>query len=175
MPKVCVCTCGNDSHTPVGIAPTVEVHAGWARIPKVVAADVRVSHAAVRVYVALALSERGGKCSIGLRRICDLSRVDMKTARAAISALVQLGYLKTKAGTNGNRSSYTLTDALFGATQKTVPVAESESLPKVVMDMVSCPVCHTRVRKLLKVGYCRSCNWARKVRGIVRDEIEKIA
>lgn len=158
--------------------PTPEVQDGWARIPGVVATDDRISHASIRVYVILALSERGGRCSIGLRRICELSHVDMKTARSAIATLVQFGHIESKSGAHGGRTSYSLTDTIFGAADAPVIGAESEqkgSTASVPREMVSCPRCAKRVPKLLKVGYCRSCGWKRKVRDIVREEMEASA
>lgn len=40
---------------------------------------------------------------------------------------------------------------------------------------ITCPKCSMRCRGLLRVGWCRACNWKLKIRRVVVEEIARIA
>jgi len=70
----------------------------------------------------------------------------------------------------GNRCNEYSVPGVTGVRIAKQPAAkQSESKP--APELVRCPKCHGKCRQLLKVGWCRSCGWKHRVRGIAREEI----
>jgi hypothetical protein len=118
-------------------------------------------------------AERGGYANIGERRLAKLSRVDRRSLREIISRLEEFKHVEVEKGGTKVRTWYHLTSAIFAKQA----VAEPDSAAEVAIaaPLLTCPKCGKRVGGLLKVGWCRSCNWVVKmdplVRRVVRQEI----
>lgn len=142
----------------------------FAMIPWEVGSDPRLTHRDVRVYFALAAARRGEIAKIGVRRIAEGCHVGYRKIGLILSKLKTCGHVEFEADARGKRTKYVLTSPLF-ATKPGGLVADAESKRKVSgsREKVQCGRCGERCFGLLKVGWCRSCNWKLKVRKVVED------
>lgn len=167
-----------EGHSSVPVEGHASASLKHSRIPWEVTTDALISHAAVRVYLVMAGAERCGRCSIGMRWIADCAHVNVKTVRTSIDALAKYGYIEVTKGSQGKRSEYRLTSAVFGQKErkaaKIVPAADQMEL-KPARAMVICPQCRQRCGGLLKVGWCRSCNLDRRIDHRIEHAARKAA
>jgi hypothetical protein len=156
----------------------------WGRVPWVIISDGRLTHYAVRVYCVMAKSERGGRCSIGLRWISDCAHVNVKRVRKGVDQLIKFGYVQATKGRLGQRSEYFLTSPLFipkHVSSAKVDQASTSSLqgePKSKTSdskWVFCPLCQQHRPMLLKVGWCRSCNWEKRVARVSEPTARRVS
>ncbi len=144
-------------------------------VPLEVGSDPRLTARDVRVYLALSASRRGADVTVGVRRIAQYSRVGFRKIGTILGKLEKYGHIAIEpAEKNGARARYHLTAPLFSKVTVGVEASgEGDFLAK--PELLRCPRCHKRCGGLLKVGWCRSCNWEVKVRKITRDEMSKSA
>ena len=157
----------------------------FAMVPEAVLSDPNLNHRDVHVYCILAAGRRGPLVSIGGRRIGQGARIARRSVRTSISKLVDGGHVEIIEGVKGSRARYKLTSPLFSgvkvdqASTSSRQAKKKSTIPEV--DWIFCPLCQQRRPKLLKVGWCRSCNWSKRVqaeaepvsRRVSREEIEK--
>ncbi len=153
----------------------------YGRTPDSVLLDRSLSPVARCVFAFLARSAvKTCKVSLGQRLISDQLGFHLSTVNKAIGELITAKHVESTTTRNGGRTIYTLTSPLFGAgpVRASGGELEGELEPKpkpASAPTLSCPRCHKRCGALLKVGWCRSCNWELKVRKITRDEMSKSA
>ncbi len=142
-------------------------------VPWQVAVDKRLKHSEVRVFILLAASRRGPDVSIGTRRLAQSLGVGRETVRRSCAALVRCGYLEVDPATKrGRRARYRLTSPIFAVPSMGKESEVDFSFPPL---LVVCPRCQRQCRQILKVGWCRSCEWKFKVVAIAQEEIERAA
>lgn len=155
---------------------------GFAMVPCDVLVDPRLNHSDIRVYAVLAASRKGTAASLGTRLIARYGCMGQTLAVESARRLKACGYVDVTCGKNGGRAEYRLTSQYFAAAENHsigVGLNESEERPAAGVKssqpppVIHCPLCHNRCRGLLKVGWCRSCNWEKKVRKVVHQEIAK--
>jgi DNA-binding Lrp family transcriptional regulator len=118
------------------------------------------------VYGAICVCLRGrsGSIDVSQQEIGEFLNLSARQVRRSIRRLSESGALKTRRQ-RGGPSIFEI--AFVPAARKRVSQkAAGEENPA-----VTCPKCHKRCHGLLKVGWCRSCNWKNKVRRIVREEM----
>jgi hypothetical protein len=145
---------------------------GFAMIPLEVGSDPRLTAHDVRVYFALAGSRKGAEAAVGMRRIAKICRIGYRKIGKHLRRLEQFGHIEITVGVNGERARYRLTSPLFG--EKQAIGAESGDVEEGKQGgrtSLKCGKCGQVCRGLLKVGWCRSCNWKLKIRHVVREEI----
>lgn len=90
----------------------------YARIPKEVLHDKRLSFSARLVYAELALWVfQGTVASVGVRKIGERLGMAEKTVRMSLSELEAAGLIKRCTGKKGERGVYHLESAVFGQKQ----------------------------------------------------------
>lgn len=144
----------------------------FAMVPEAVLTDCGLTHRDIRVYALLACARRGQYVSVGARRLARGAQIDRRSARQSISKLVLCGHLEVVRPTRrGSRGRYRFTSNLFAVAKEPVSPPKSDAAMgrHEAAGEVKCPRCRKRCKKLLKVGYCRSCRWADKVEGISRS------
>jgi DNA-binding Lrp family transcriptional regulator len=89
-----------------------------------------------------------------------------------IRALESLGYITVRRAHN-KRNEYAVPGVTGVRVRGTVVAPVVVEKPKRIT--VQCPKCSRPVPALLRVGWCRACNWELKVRRIAQDEMRKTA
>lgn len=144
-------------------------------IPLAVLADPRLKPLDIRVYGFLASCRRGEVVTVGARRIASSIHATTRKIGESVDRLAAAGHVATKNSGRGRRNVYSLTSQLFTKNTKNSEEFEqaetSPDLSDTAVKLVACPKCHTRCKGLLRIGWCRSCNWKLKVRRIVREEM----
>lgn len=143
----------------------------WSKIPDSVLFDGRISFAARCVYATLAGSaHRGGTATIGQRRVAGLLGSHQETVLLAIRELEKVGHVEL-IGSGQARRGYRLMSGLSGSAADSVPEGHgSGRTQRRVKPSLICPKCHQKRHGLLRVGWCRPCNWNLKVRKLAREE-----
>ena len=144
----------------------------FAMVPEAVLSDCGLTHRDIRVYALLACARRGQYVSVGARRLARGAQIDRRSVRQSISKLALCGHLEVVRPTRrGSRGRYRLTSSLFAVAKEPVPPANADTPMgrKELLEEVKCSRCRRNCKKLLKVGYCRSCRWEDKVKGISRS------
>jgi hypothetical protein len=134
--------------------------------------DRRLTHRDHHVYNILAYYRSGPSVNVGERRLagaCGISRRDFREVRDKLSNCGHLECVNEKG--SRERGRYRLTSPTFA-----IPAFADVGVEiGFVAPMVTCPKCGKRCGGLLKVGWCRSCNWFVKmdplVRRMVRQEL----
>lgn len=150
----------------------------WARIPWEVGTDDQLKDRDVRVYFALASFTRkrtGPRASAGIRWIAECVHVAPRLVVDSLRRLSACGHLEMLSYKNGQRREYRLTSPVFAGVPARTSAPIIGSPKSIDRAQIRCPHCRKLCRGLLKVGWCRSCNWNGKVRRIVREEIGKSA
>ena len=133
--------------------------------------DLRLTLLDVRIYGVLAACRKGRKSEIGSRLIAKYVGASRNPVLAGIKRLAGAGYLEI-AQSPRRRAVYTLTDPVFVKSGSVHESPDSAAIdPLSSTPTLHCPLCHDRCRGLLKVGWCRSCNWKKRVQKIVREEL----
>lgn len=175
----CVSNGFEKSVTPASVTVTGSGQRRFGRLPADLVVDARLSDSAVRVYAVLALQVFSGNVSaIGIRQLCRVMARGPETILKELRILEQFGHIRATKGENGRRSRYELTSPVFGKPGSGVegelemPASEAQSRHR---PTVRCPRCHQERPGLLRIGWCRSCNWADRVRIVVREELRAFA
>ena len=140
-------------------------------MPKNVREDVRMTHRDLHVYMELSGAERGGYANIGERRLAKLSRVDRRSLREIIGRLEEFKHVEVEKGGTTVRTWYHLTSPIFA--KQAVAESDSEAEVTVAAPLVTCPKCGKKCGGLLKVGWCRSCNWYVKMEPLVNRVVKR--
>lgn len=137
----------------------------FAMIPENVLTDPRLTHRDIRVYGMLACARRGPFISIGERRMAERAHIARRGIRSSLQKLAEFGLLDVTApDKRGGRARYRLTSELFGKRPAEIPEPAIPGAGRVQnREKVTCGRCGDRCFGLLKVGWCRSCNWKLKV------------
>lgn len=107
-----------------------------------VIADRDLKHQDFRVFCALALAERDGRCEIGYRELSKLCNIPAPKLAPSLAKLEQLGYIEQ--GKSGvQRKAYRIIAGLYRYEPATA------KRPK-------CAKCG-KARKLNKAAFCRAC------------------
>ncbi len=153
------------STTSRGGVSTTSTKPTFAMIPGEVLFDRRMDHRDLRVYAAMVYFRNGEGGEVGSRRLAGASRVDRRTLSKVQGRLVEFGHIERN--TNGKaRATYRLTATVFSIPSFTDAGVEVNLDP---IDLVQCPKCHNHCGGLLKVGWCRRCNWTVRVRDAARQ------
>jgi hypothetical protein len=152
---------------------------GFAMVPEEVRRDGRLTHRDLHVYMELAGARKGSNANIGERLLAKYCRIDRRGVRESVGRLVEFGHAVIGERGKRKRGFYRLTAALFSG--KAVESGgnamganeEKGSKLAVRRELVRCPVCSTLCRQILKVGWCRKCNWKREVRKVVDERIRE--
>jgi hypothetical protein len=142
----------------------------FAMLPEDVLADIRLTPAAKLVLAGMSMmSFQSGRISIShqaLGEVCGLSRSAVLTS---VKALARFGLIEPDGAAVRQVQPYKLLHSRLASV--------SQVSSQVVVDkrnagkMVACPTCHKSRKQLLKAGWCRSCAWELRVRGLAREEI----
>ena len=155
----------------------VKPDSGFGRWVKSVEKDKELTHAAAHVFAVLSRMERGGIVSAGLRLIAERANMERNTAVVSIDLLVKRGHVEILSGGLRRRKVYRLTDPIFtqaiGVDGEVGKTKTAQKIKAPIADLVRCPRCSKSCLKLMKVGYCRGCGWADRVRRLAREEIAK--
>jgi hypothetical protein len=142
---------------------------GFGKVPGKILTDPALTAVDIRVYGFLAFCERSGSATVGIRRIAKMIHAVPRKVQESLRRLVSAGYVAKNSRLTGKRTIYRLGKATSNEGGKQEVAGEvGQAEPRI---MVRCPECGQRRGGLLKVGWCRSCNWGKKVRKIVREEI----
>lgn len=144
----------------------------FAMVPEEVLFDERINHRDLRVYQVLTYHRRGAYACVGERLLAAKSRICRLALREIILKLKDLGHVEIEdSGRPRTRARYFLTAAIFAVPQFHDSADQSAWVP-----LITCPKCKKPCGGLLKVGWCRRCNWDVRVddrsRRVAREEIE---
>jgi hypothetical protein len=142
-------------------------------VPWEVGCDPRLKHVDVRIYFVLAACRRGSTVKIGTRLLGKYACTSQRRVLESIRRLKSSGYIEYERVKSGYRSEYKLTSLKFSVPSKSLITGEIK--PVDAHKNLVCPKCTRPRPMLLNTGWCRSCNWDMKVRGIVQEEIGKTA
>lgn len=131
----------------------------FAKVPVGVIFDPRLSNGDVRVYAALAFFGRFEFSSASPRLIADRLSVDRRNVRDSLKRLSERGHIEAMSSGARVRRRYQLTPAA-------APLVTHRR------EQVTCGRCGERCFGLLKVGWCRACNWRLKVERVVDSRLE---
>ncbi len=152
----------------------------FAMVPGEVLFDRRLRHDDVHGYAVMAYFRDNARVNTGQRRLAEAAGVSRRVMRRILSRLIEFGYIEiVKKGSGQAQTVYGLKSALFtkrstakpsiGAELGDTPAEEKPvSGPR---ELVRCPLCDTRCRQVLKVGWCRKCNWKREVGKVVDERL----
>ncbi len=130
--------------------------------------DPRLKHLDVRVLFILRGSQWTERpIDLGSRKIAKYACAGRRQVTESLKRLHETGWIDVLPGGRGDRARYRVAPVKFAAAKEVVPAAGPKIKPKVQHELVSCPICHTRCRQILKVGWCRKCNWKREVGKVV--------
>lgn len=142
----------------------------WSPISLISIVDVRIQDKAHRILGLIGACSWREPCALSFEEIGRAVNCSARQAIRHVNSLIDLGYVKAKKVGN-RRNTYSVT-AIASKAPITQPETK-ESAP--AKQQVRCPECRKNRPMLLKAGWCRSCGWQRKVRVIVREEMEKTA
>jgi hypothetical protein len=149
---------------------------GFAMVPKSVRDDVRMSHRDLHVYMELAgARDKTDHARVGERLLSKLSRVDRRSLRTVLKRLVEFGHVEIEGKGAKTRARYRLTNPLFSIPASADSANVNARKADILVPSMSCPRCRKSCKQLLRVGWCRSCQWDLKMRRMIREEIEKSA
>jgi hypothetical protein len=103
--------------------------------------------------------------------LATLANVDRRSLRSEIDNLLKAGHISVYSSRRGGRSTYTLLSPLFKTLENAGVMDAAVSAGVIPKTRVRCPQCSKQVPSLLKVGWCRSCNWHRRVIQIVDERL----
>lgn len=134
-------------------------------IPAEVLTDPELSGRDIRVYAFISLSGRNGYANVGGRRIAEFVHANRDDVGSSIAKLVDRKHVEVHRAGTGSRLRFKLLSEWFARAGHAT--SEPEATPVVVhpkaKDLLSCPRCSNRCRGLLKVGWCRHCQWGDNV------------
>ena len=147
----------------------------FAMVPWEVGTDPRLKHLDVRVFFVLAGCRRAAVAKIGMRLIARHACTTTRYVVSSIKRLQSCGYLESQPVGNGSRAHYRLTSAKFSISGKDPIGVELSTVDvrtrgrgmirpgELTPTIIRCPRCSKHCGGLLKVGWCRSCQWDDKV------------
>ena len=137
----------------------------FGRVSEAVTSDPRLRSQDTRVYDALALCERNGTVKAGRRLIAKTACTSQRRVQIALRRLESAGHIRIDRGKRGARDSYFLLSPIFAQSANYGMEAESPRQIEKPPHLLTCPKCSKRVLQILKIGWCRSCQWGVKVDG----------
>ncbi len=152
------------------LPPANEGNERYVNLPWAAGIDPRLKHLDVRVLFILRGSQWTGKpVEMGRRLIARYACAGQKAVGESLRRLEACGWIESNQGKRGDRARYRVHAVKFAAEVERRP--EKVDVPKVKRVLVPCPVCGVRCRQILKVGWCRKCNWKREVGKVVDEKI----
>lgn len=171
LPEECI---GRDTPAESRVIPQRKQFDGWAMVSWGVWVDQRLKHSDIRVYGILACCRRGPYVSVGQRLIARYAKMSQRKVSESMARLQECEYVECSDRAAGRRGQYKLTDPRFSAVAEAKTPAKSVEVA-FAAPLVTCPKCGKGCGGLLKVGWCRGCNWLIKVdalaRKVAREEI----
>ena len=145
----------------------------FAMFPAEVLLDPRLNKSEKIVYAVMSYFRRGEMVTTGQRRLADAADVDRRSLRRCIKSLIEFGHLEKQPRPPGMQSQdvYRLTAILFSIPSfapDPPPIAAVFTAP-----LITCPKCKKSCGGVLKVGWCRACNWTMKVKQVIREDREE--
>jgi hypothetical protein len=126
----------------------------FGRIPATVLSDSNLSDRDKVVYASMAIFERGGSVTSGIRYMAQACCLSRTTFARGLQSLVDRGHVQRNGSVAlGRRQSYSLCSVVFAGALKGRPAAAeavSAPIPQ------TCPKCERQVR-LNKIGVCYRC------------------
>lgn len=139
-------------------------------LPKDVLQRRDISSGCKIVIAGLAMESHGsGRIAIShqaLAFVCGMSR---PSVLECLSRLCAVGLIKK----DGSPVKQVQPYLILHHRLVTKPTAGREATPDVKRAVISCPKCHKKRPMLLKIGWCRSCEWERKVGRIAEGVYQK--
>ncbi len=134
------------------------------------AIDARLKHLDVRVLLILKGCQWGNEpVRLGRRKLAQYACSSQRLVADAVARLKKYGWLETFPPTNRrDRMGYKVTPVKFEQSK----VIESGKC-KIRRELVNCPICQAKCRQILKVGWCRKCNWKREVGKVAREVVRE--
>lgn len=168
------CTHVGNSSVPTSVTDRKIERGGlpYGILPREVTTDVRLKHVDVRIYGVLATCRKGSRVKIGMRLIAKSACTSLGKIGPALKRLSDCGHIEIIRHSFRKRSEYRITYYRFNEEKAETCTPKSG---KADSDLLSCPRCHSKCRQLLRTGWCRSCAWNDKIRGVVREEIARSA
>jgi hypothetical protein len=118
----------------------------YGRVPSGVVSDSRLSDRDVRVFAGLAVFERKGVATVGLRWLADSCGIPYQKIGPSIKRLVDFGHIVSIEAGKGRRQQYQLQASIFAG----------KKLATEERDRPSCARCGKN-RKVNKACYCSTC------------------
>ena len=116
-----------------------------ARIPPEVGSDPKLKDRDIRVFYALALFERGGNVTAGVRYIAECCHVPPNKVCDSLRRLKEYGHIERADTARGKRSEIKLLSPIYGRASQT--------------EQKRCARCSVVAFKLsTKTGWCRACH-----------------
>lgn len=141
------------------------------RVTQDINADIRVSDYEARVYIQLAIMERGGWVTAGLRLIAESCNKSVGGVAKAINRLITNGYVERNTVKRGQRAAYRLTSSIFHAKVEQPASRKVKHRRKVVL--LPCAKCSKSCRPSMPDGLCSKCLRRQEMRKIAEDVVRK--
>lgn len=146
--------------------------------PRSILHSKKLSATAKIVMFGMAMESKGaGEVAISngaLAITCGCSR---PSVIAALKNLEAAELIRKKGAPIDQVQAYSLLHPRYAVRQKAMlplPADSKPAKPKVIFRF-RCPSCSRMRPSLLRVGWCRSCNNQKRIREVVREEINKSA
>lgn len=147
----------------------------WVALQWECGIDARLKHLDVRVLFILKGTQwHDSPVRLGRRKLAQYACTTQRLLAESIERLRKYGWIETFPPANQrDRMGYKVTPVKFNPPK--ISADEPVKPAKVRRELVSCPKCGTRCRQILKVGWCRKCNWKREVGKVFDEKVKEKA
>ena len=159
------------------LAGCQDVEGLFGRAPLIALVDHRLQSKDVHILNLLSFATRNkGNAAIAFNELAWAVGSSRSTVIRSILRLESCGYIEA-ARSHNKRNAYRVNGLVRTGTVSTLAAANPAAVPTARRGKptVLCPTCRQMRYGLLRVGYCRSCNWKRNVRAVFHEEMAKTA
>ena len=152
----------------------------WAKLPWTAICDARLSTRDLRIFAALCAARQGQIVTVGVRWLVDSVHIRDAGVLKSLRHLEETGYLTIRSGGAGRRQSYLLRSSLFSSSDSPASDPPSQpatqtpsSSPDTPLPLVRCSLCRRQCKRVLKAGWCRSCNADKRIEKAVDRKLDE--